>query len=281
MVPERKTGNPPPPAPEFTREIGPSQVARTVKAVMDLMESRLSDQIATTRGSITGFDMHNLLNDMKSMRDPELQGIIKKGWADIHDTVESVMWEEDRTHPLYRMIVHRFAGLFPGRGEPPERGRHLSRAVIRPLHGMLKQMCGPGLLADREEVCRALVLERRGEANGKLHWDQIYQDADTNRMADDILMRAAHYFLDVPKRRNWMISVMTNGIAHLCDKSQQTGNWSFGDWEFHMLTGALFSPLFGQLSEQEEDLTQRYGEDGCGLLRGLQTALEEDRRQFI
>ncbi|RED51416.1 hypothetical protein [Aestuariispira insulae] len=280
MVPMKKTGHPQSAAPEISSEIGPSQLADTVKKVMDLMESRLSDQIAATRGNISGYDMHTLLNDMKSMKDPELQGIIKKGWADIHDTVESVIWDEDRTHPLYRMIVHRFAPLLPARGDTPIPGQHLSRAIIRPLHAALEQMVGPGVLKDSEAECRDIVLEKREDAGRKFHWDQIYSDPKTNHMADDILVRAAHYFLDCPKRRNWMISVISNGIAHLTDKSQQDGDWFFGDWEFHMLTGALYSPLFEQLAEEEGDLVLRYGEDGAGLLRNLQTALAEDRRQF-
>ena len=291
-APPRKAPLPPGLESNVSRKIqvgyGPDRMAETVREVMELMEHRLSEKIAEGRGSLSGWSMNDLLTSMKSLEDPELIGIIQRGWTDMNRAVEARIWDEGRTHPLFRMIVEKFAPLLTGRGHPAQQGTNLSRRVIHPLMFALKQMNGPGYLEEYEVKCRRVVEQLKAEHGDRFSWQLVYDDPEANQLADDVIVQVAHYFQDCSKRRNWMVSVFTHAMdqphgSHGESVPEGEEDWRFGNWEFHLMVGALFSDLFRSLDDPESlgDLMLRYGAKSVSILRNVKKSLEEDRRQFL
>ena len=266
----------------FSKE-GSEQVIHTVLEVLHLMEQRLKDGVGDDNRQLHSSEIQSLLSQMKDTQDPALQQIVQRGWDNIQYAVSTSMHKEERDDILYRLIVRRFEHLLAKEDHTPIRGEQLSRNMIGPLRHALEQMCGPEFLEERQEYGRVLVQKKRDELGKDFSWGKVYEDHNAICLADDVLVWLVPYFLDLPRRRNWLVSYLCNGIAHSPEYLRDHEDWDFGDQEFHKLTGALYKSLFVRVADpdQESDLIERYGEGGIGLLRGLALVLEEDRRRCM
>lgn len=260
---------------------GAEKLERFAERVAQLLADRLAAHATGGDGKLSARDIQAVLNGFDADRDATLRGLCESTWQQLQQQVEDSFYARMRKFPLERLIVDRFAHLLPPRGESPTPGRTLSRRVIPAFIQALHQMVGPDLFDEYENRARDLIDSLRARQGGALDWDALPQQPTVRILVNDILIYISRYFLDVPKRRAWMIGYFDRTMPS--PKTEAERAWDFGDMEFHKLMSALYKELAETLFDEagRQTLEQRYDPASLSQLEQMLAALAQDQRRLL
>jgi hypothetical protein len=276
-----RPGKPAGQAEELASGPGAEKLERFAERVAQLLADRLAAHASGGDGRLASRDIQAVLNGFDAERDATLRGLCQSTWLQLQQQFEDAFYARLRKYPLERLIVDRFAHLLAPRGEAPVLGRTLSRRVIPAFIQALHQMVGPDLFDEYENRARDLIDNLRARQGGALDWDALPQQPTVRILVNDILIYIARYFLDVPKRRAWMISYFDRTMP--APKTEAERAWTFGDMEFHKLMSALYKELAETLFDEagRQSLEQRYDPASLSQLEQMLAALAQDQRRLL
>lgn len=261
--------------------VGAEKLGDFAHKIGELLIDRLASYSAKNDGKLTSRGIKTVVGDFAYEKDAVLRSLCDATWGQMQHNFEEAFYARMRKFPLERLIVARFVHLLPDRDKDPLPGRTLSRRIIPAFIQSLHQMVGPELFDEYEERAREMIEGFRAQEGADMDWETLHDRPVAQILVNDILIYISRYFLDPPKRRNWMTSFFerTMPIA----KSEAEKAWSFGDMEFHMLISALYKELAETLFDMEgrQRLEERY--DGASLaeLEQMLAAMSQDQRRIM
>lgn len=260
---------------------GAEKLERFAERVGQLLADRLAAHATGGDGRLSARDIQAVMGGFNAERDPTLRGLCDSTWHQLRQQFEDDFYARMRKYPLERLIVDRFADLLAPRGESPVPGRTLSRRVIPAFIQALHQMVGPDLFEEYEQRARDVIDAQRARQGGALDWETLPRQPTVQILVNDILIYIGRYFLDVPKRRAWMIGYFDRTMP--AAKTEAERAWTFGDMEFHKLMSALYKELAETLFDKagRQSLEQRYDPASLSQLEQMLAALAQDQRRLL
>ncbi len=249
--------------------------------VSQLLIDRLAAHSARGDGKLTARDIQAVVNAYTYDQDATLRGLCDSAWSGLQQQFEESFYSRMRKFPLERLIVARFVHLLPDRDKDPIPGRTLSRRVIPAFIQALHQMVGPELFDEYEDRAREMIEALRAREGGSLDWETLHERPVAQVLVNDILIYITRYFLDVAKRRSWMVSFFERTMPSA--KSEAEKAWHFGDMEFHKLMSALYKELAETLFDVEgrQRLEQRYDAGSLSQLEQMLAGLAQDQKRVL
>src|SRR3546814_20649734 len=129
-------------------------------------------------GRLTFADIRAIIDGFRNEPDAEVRRFYTEAWAECEAAVEAARWDKERKFPLERLIVHNFAHLLPGRGQPAVPGRHLSRRTIPAFVKALQQLVGPERFRESQTSHRELGQRLRKEYGRSFAGAPIHEEPD-------------------------------------------------------------------------------------------------------
>lgn len=257
---------------------GAVRIQAVVNNGIDLLVARmLRHAKAKPGGRLTFADIRAIVDGFRNEPDAEVRRLYAEAWAECEAAVEAARWDKERKFPLERLMVHNFAHLLPGRGQPAVPGRHLSRRIIPAFVQALQQLVGPEQFEEYQTSCRKLVQRLRTTHGERFAWDHVHEDPTSQVVVNDVLVYIARHFMDMERRRRWMVDMIDTAMPAAREPAER--GWRFGDAEFHLLMDALYTGLRGALETAEgtAHLAQRYGKANMTILTEMLRDLAADR----
>jgi hypothetical protein len=257
---------------EFSREITHTVTDHFVDELLTFMKENRRDVLERR-------DIVDLSRQFKAQDESRCLDSVHKIAGEWFTEVERDYWEQNRRHPFERILVKRFAHLFP----PTESLDDEATLSRRLLPGFFIAVEG---LAGREFVnqCRGAgrgILRQLREAFGEdFEWKDYYGDAAANNLVDDLLAVMAWNFGDFNHRLDGLCGVVNANLAPPEDYAFEGD--AVESWTLHragavaMMT-ALYADLgvnLGSLSARK-DIQRRYGERGMQALQHLVEEIEK------
>lgn len=258
-------GTPPPkPQPTPAQKCGEA----TATLVVTHFLTRLEVEAAKAGGSLTIEQIRAAAEWFTTSDLPSFRQTFQRTYDECTQTRDLQKWSGVRKQPFDRILMKKFAHLFPPRSGDDGGQGVLSRRIIPGFNLAVTKMIGPSLYEQCQRKTRA-IMDRHPGTGGYL-WDDIYADRDARLLANDVLMLVAHYFADFAKRRTWFMD-MING--HLGPPSSGTGRdageddfWQLTQHGFSELMRALFADLRHLRQAAPKDLRARYGDQSTQAL---------------
>jgi hypothetical protein len=220
--------------------------------------TRLEVEAAKAGGSLTAAQIRVLAQRFVDTEQSRFKAYYQRAWDECTQTREVLKWEGERDQPFERILMRRFAHLFPPRSGDDGGEGILSRRMIPGFHVAVGMMIGPTLF----EQCRkrsAAILERHPGTNGGHDWRAIHADAEARLLIDDILMVVAHYFADFRKRRIWFVDLVNSRLAQPKPGARDE-HWRLDDNAFAALMRALYADLGSSIHADPAPIRARWGE---------------------
>lgn len=198
------------------------------------------------------------------------------------EEAEESRFERMRTRPFDRLLVARFAFLFPPRegDEGSEDTAALSRRMIPGFAVAISTMIGAERYDRFQERCREIVDRYRGP--GGIDWDEAYADPDGQRLVDDILIVIARYFEKFDLRQEWLTKIINENLGPVSRETpnQWERNWKLSERSFYKLINALFVQLRRRVNSGEGalEVKNRHGREVLDKVRAFFEEL--DRRSM-
>ena len=225
--------------------------------------SRLEVEAAKSGGQLSGEAIRGLsqrfLNDELRLFKPAFQ----RNYDECTQRREAVRWSGIRKQPFDRLLVKRFAHLFPPRDGDDGGLGLLSRRIIPGFSVAIDKMIGPMLYEQCQLKTRSIMDRHTQGAN--VDWNAVYADADALLLANDVLLVVAHYFAEFDRRRAWFLELINN---HLSEPMAEDNNdfWQLGNHGFSEMMRALFQSLSVEMVKHPAQLKKRYGEHTINAL---------------
>lgn len=195
------------------------------------------------------------------------EGVLQRSYDECSRAREAVAWDKSRRRLFDRVIMKRFAHLFPARtGDDGSSGEAvLSRRVIPGFNLAIDKMIGPILHEQCQRRAHAIVERLRGKS-GAIDWSVVQYDIEARALVNDVLVVVAHYFGNFEKRREWFINLVNSNLAP-AGPDDPNPNWQVTPAAFQRLMMALFDDLFGMMHvDKGSAVRARYGEHALETL---------------
>lgn len=256
---------PKPPAP-------PSQKCGEANAglVINHFLTRLEVEAAKAGGSLSAPEIRAIGQLFLTQDLPSFRQTFQRVFDDCTQRRDAQKWSGIRKQPFDRILMKKFAHLFPPRDGDDGGQGVLSRRIIPGFNLAVTKMIGPSLHEQCHRKTRA-IMDRHPGSGGYL-WDDIYADRDARLLVNDVLMLVAHYFTDFAKRQAWFMD-MVNG--HLAPAQPDEGFWQLTQHGFSELMRALFADLRHARRTAPKDLSARYGEQSTLALDKFLAELDQ------
>ena len=196
---------------------------------------------------------------------------------------EKEIWDRGRKRPFDRILVKRFAHLFPPEGGLDEDDGIISRRILPGFFQAIRQLAGPQLFEQCQLACKGIVKRKREEQGTRLHWHGLYQNDEANELVDDILVVVATHFDDFSKRCEWLHDLLDSHLAPYEDyafegESEAAQHWSLSPQGALLLMRELYAPFRGKLAAADSRglLEKRFGAKACQTLDTLLENLYRD-----
>ncbi|MDX1737985.1 MAG: hypothetical protein R3261_07090 [Alphaproteobacteria bacterium] len=261
---------------------GPELLGSVLDDFLSLLEKRLIGDDPEANPSLSGKELRAALLPFRSRSDQEVRALLNAGWKKVHKASEEAYWAKMRTHPLERIMVNTFAHLLAPYGDTAIQGVSLSRRVIPAFSAALRQMMGPELIHEYEERAQKLVEHYQNKSDNNIaDWDELLESAVSQSIVNDILVYIAQYFLDMPRRRQWMVDFFLQNMGRSAKSAEQ--EWEFDNFAFFQLTEALYGRIFQLLDfpQAVDELKKRYGPHNMEVLIAMQQALIEEKAVIL
>ncbi|KIL99805.1 hypothetical protein CCC_02594 [Paramagnetospirillum magnetotacticum MS-1] len=203
--------------------------------------TRLEVEAAKAGGSLTAAQIRALAQRFVEAEQPRFKAYYRRAWDDCTRSRASLQWEASRDQPFERILIRRFAHLFPPRSGDDGGEGILSRRMIPGFHMAVDKMIGPTLF----EECRqrsAAIVERHPASGGGHDWEAIHADSESGRLIDDVLMVVAQTFTDFRKRRVWFLNLVNSHLTP-ARAGARDEHWQLSESAFATLMRALYQDL--------------------------------------
>lgn len=258
-----------PPSPDEPAAAGGPECCQGVGATMvGHFATRLEVEAAKHGGSLSAAQIRALAQHFVEAEQTRFAAYYRRAWDDCTRRREILRWEGAREQPFDRILMRRFAHLFPPRGGDEGGEGLLSRRMIPGFHAAIGMMIGPTL----QEQCRrrsAAIVARHPRPAGGTDWRAVHADPESSTLVDDVLMVVAHYFTDFRKRRAWFLELVNARLAPARPGAADEA-WRLDETAFAALMRALFEGLGAAAHADPERIRARWG-----------AAAGEALRQFI
>ncbi|EME72077.1 hypothetical protein H261_00820 [Paramagnetospirillum caucaseum] len=250
---------PSPPAPQAAESTTDPQCCQGVGTTMvGHFATRLEVEAAKAGGSLTAAQIHALAQRFVESEQPRFKTYYRRAWDDCTRMREALRWEGARDKPFERILMRRFAHLFPPRSGDDGGEGILSRRMIPGFHMAIDKMIGPTLFDQCARRCAA-ILEHHPREGGGHDWRAIHADPDARMLIDDVLMVVAHYFSDFRKRRAWFVTMVNSHLAP-ARAGARDEHWQLSESAFAALMRALFSDLGALAHADPARVRSRWGD---------------------
>lgn len=233
---------------------GPQFCAAIAETMIGHLLTRLELEARATGGVLTVGQIAVIAARFVAEQD-RYRDVLRRSYEECGRAREAAAWEQSRKRPFDRMLVKRFAHLFPARsGDDGGSVDILSRRMIPGVNLAVTMMLGPDLYSQCQRKAQAIV-ERLRAPSGSVDWSRVHRHPDARSLVNDVLVVVAHYFVNFEKRRDWFI-LLVNGNLTRASASAADAHWELTPALFHQFMRALFA-----------DLEEALGKDGGAALR--------------
>lgn len=248
----------PPPNQNPPAAAGP-QCCRTVGSTMiGHFATRLEVEAAKAGGSLTAIQIRAVAQHFIEAEQSRFKAFYQRAWDDCTREREALRWEGERDQPFERILMRRFAHLFPPRSGDEGGEGILSRRMIPGFHMAMDKIIGPTLFEECRRRSAALV-ERHTTATGHHDWRAVHADPDAVRLIDDVLMVVAQSFTDFRKRRAWFMDLVNTRLSPAKGGARDE-HWRLGESAFAALMRALFADLGARAHADPAEIKGLWGE---------------------
>ena len=220
--------------------------------------TRLEVEAAKAGGSLSAARIRALAQRFVESEQARFGGFYQRAWDDCTRLREAHQLESARRMPFDRILMRRFAPLFPPRAGDDGGAGILSRRIIPGFTLAIDKMIGPTLHEQCQTKCEA-ILERHALGNDGWDWEAIYADADAKALVNDVLVVVAHYFSSFDKRRSWFME-MINGHLASVRRGAADEHFRLGESAFSALMRALFDDLAATMRADPRSVRSRWGD---------------------
>jgi hypothetical protein len=236
--------------------------------------TRLEVEARKAGGALSAEAIRSLAERFLSEEQGRFLPTYQRSWDERSRVRDTRSWEASRKHPFDRILMKRFAHLFPARsGDDGGAGDGvLSRRMIPGFDLAVDKMIGPTLYEQCQRKSQAIIERYANGHGGGFNWDAIYADGEANALANDVLVVMAHYFTEFDKRRAWFMSLVNSHLAAASRPADEF--WRFGEGAFAALMHALFADLRTTMVSDPDKVRQRYGDNTFDALQGFFARLD-------
>jgi hypothetical protein len=230
-----------PPLPPPQTETEPRCCQDVGTTMIGHFATRLEVEAAKAGGSLDAAQIRALARHFIDSEQSRFKAYYRRAWDDCSRARDTQLWDGARDQPFERILMRRFAHLFPPRSGDDGGEGILSRRMIPGFHMAVDKMIGPTLF----EQCRRLsaaMLERHPARGGGHDWRAIHADPEAALLIDDVLMVVAHTFADFKKRRAWFLDLVNSHLTPARGGARDE-HWHLSESAFAALMRALFADL--------------------------------------
>ncbi len=226
--------------------------------------TRLEVEARKAGGSLTAAQIRNLAQRFVDSEQVRFSAYYQRAWDDCTKLRQTQTLEAERRMPFDRILIRRFAHLFPARAGDDGGEGVLSRRIIPGFTLAIDKMIGPTLRAQCHDKCEA-ILERHAVSGEGAAWDSVYHDPEAKALVNDVLMVVAHYFTGFDKRRAWFLEIVNSHLAPV-PKGEADEYFLLGESGFSALMRALFADLATKARTNPRGVANRWGEGAAAAL---------------
>ena len=237
------------------------------REVVGLVRDVLVREAKRKRGQGLGPNEIQTVTDglLERMDQPQFQAYFKRSKEQCSELVRRNEEAAHRDRVLERVLVKRFAYLFPDTQDRNPENVYLYRSCLPGLLEGIRLMVGSEYLEACQGRARFRFQELPGRTPGE-RWELAYDDEQLQRLVLDLIVHLAPAFRDVEYRFDWITNLVERHMP-----SHEGGPPPFGRAHFFAWLRALFNEPFTLLESDagREWLEERYGEGLVDALSGL------------
>ncbi len=220
--------------------------------------TRLEVEAGKAGGALTAAQIRALAHRFVEREQARFGALYQRAWDECSLMRETHQLESGRRMPFDRILMRRFAPLFPPRTGDDGGVGILSRRIIPGFNLAIEKMIGPTLHQQCQGKCEA-VLDRHALPGGGWDWETVYADPECIALVDHVLVVVAHYFTSFDKRRAWFMELVNSHLAPAAHGAPDE-HWRLGDSAFSALMRALFADLATSLRTDPRGIRARWGD---------------------
>jgi hypothetical protein len=226
--------------------------------------TRLEVEANKAGGTLTAAQIRALAQRFVETEQARFSTYYQRAWDDCTKLRQAQALEAERRMPFDRILIRRFAHLFPARTGDDGGAGVLSRRIIPGFTMAIDKMIGPMLRAQCHDKCEA-ILERHAITGEGAAWESVYHDPEAKALVNDVLMVVAHYFTGFEKRRTWFMEMVNSHLAPVA-KGAPDEHFQLGESGFSELMRALFADLSAKARANPRGVANRWGEGAAAAL---------------
>ncbi|CAA7622025.1 conserved hypothetical protein [Candidatus Terasakiella magnetica] len=229
--------------------------------------TRLEVEAQKAGGSLTAAQIRALAQRFVESEQARFHGFYQRSYDECTKVRAMLQMESSRSKPFDRILMRRFAPLFPPRSGDDGGVGVLSRRIIPGFNLAIHKMIGPTLYQQCQDKCEA-VLARHPLPDGGWAWDRIHADPDARLLVNEVLVVVAHYFQSFDKRRSWFMEMINGHLAPVAHGARDE-HFLFGESAFSALMRALFAELEAQTRRDPRAIRSRWGDQTVTALEAF------------
>ncbi|MBI3445501.1 MAG: hypothetical protein HY055_09090 [Magnetospirillum sp.] len=247
-----------PPSPDPAPAESATQCCQSVGATMiGHFATRLEVEANKAGGSLNVAQIRALAQHFVEAEQSRFKAYYRRAWDECSQSRETLQWESARSKPFDRILMRRFAHLFPPRTGDDGGAGILSRRMIPGFHMAIDKMIGPTLYQQCQTQCE-IILARHALPGGGWNWSAVHADADASALINDILVVIARTFAAFDKRRAWFLEMVNSHLAPARHGARDE-YWQLSESAFSALMHALFADLNAKTKSNQPMINQRWG----------------------
>ncbi|MDP6804307.1 MAG: hypothetical protein QF902_03110 [Rhodospirillales bacterium] len=248
-------------------------LAETV--VASLIE-RLRTEARRKGGMLSLEDLDSLARELQGKIET-LQAIFQESFEAYVKVRERASWEQSREFPFDRLIVRKFAHLFPQDEATRLGGGIISRRMLPGFFIALGMMLGEEVVESYQERCRQIIERLTDPETNELDWYWAYDD-EANAVVLEALAAMALYFDALEKRVGWFVELVNEHLAPPDPKreGEAAATWEFNPHDFMRFLKALFRDLREAMETETGRLriTRMHGAEACAKLADIMARID-------
>ncbi|RAU20993.1 hypothetical protein CU669_15520 [Paramagnetospirillum kuznetsovii] len=253
---------------------GPSCCEGVGTTMIGHFVTRLEVEAGKAGGSLTAAQIRALAQRFVATEQARFKGFYQRTWDECTIAREAHLLESARRMPFDRILMRRFAHLFPPRTGDDGGTGVLSRRIIPGLNIAIDKMIGPEMYRQSQALCE-IILDRHAQDDGGWNWEAVHADSEARALVNEALVVVAGTFAAFERRRAWFIELVNANLTPV-RRGASDEHFRLGESGFSALMRALFADLAAGLRAHPAEAVARWGaptvEDLKAFFRRLEGA---------
>jgi hypothetical protein len=237
------------------------------------LTTRLEVEAAKAGGQLSAEAIRAIAERFVATEQDRFAAVFQRSYDACSQAREAQSLAAGRSRPFDRLLIRKFAHLFPARRGDDGGSGVLSRRLIPGFHFTVGKMIGPTLYEQCQRKSQA-ICDRHRRSGGGYDWEAVHADAEAVALVDDVLVVVAHSFADFDRRRAWFLDLV-NGRLGPPGPDAADAQWRLSDFGFDELMLALFADLAAAVAGHPENVRARYGGGTFEALRQFLARLQK------